>query len=162
VTVGVAAGIIVAIAALVVGLLALTRHAASPTPAVQKASVADTTDADKTLCTTIAPLLKRSETDRNAFVHTGPAGSPERDAALPKFVDDTKQWAQETQQALNSDPGPPRHITRTLQRYIDDMLHYVEGIRPGRGNKYDEQAWVDASESENGPIMVCYGVGVKW
>lgn len=147
-------------------VVALTRHAASPTsPAGQTTSAttaADTTEADKALCNAIAPQLERSEDLRNSFVGAGPANSPVADAALPKFVDDTKQWAQETQQALHNDLGPPRHITRTLQRYIGDMLLYVEGLRPGRSTKYNEAAWVDASESENGPIMDCFAVGVKW
>lgn len=171
VTVGLTAALGIAIAALVVALVALTHStslpsgqttAAQPEKTTPLPSAGNTTDADKALCNAIAPLLKRSEDQRNSFVDAGPANSPAADAALPKFVDDTKQWAEEAQRALDNDSGPPRHITRTLQRYIDDMLLYVEGIRPGRSTKYDEAAWVDASESENGPIMVCYGVGVKW
>lgn len=59
-------------------------------------------------------------------------------------------------------PARPRHLTRSFQRYIDDMVLYVEGIRPGHGDDYDEAAWDDSTESANGPIMVCYSVGVKW
>jgi hypothetical protein len=157
--------IVVATAALVVGLLALTRPATPTTPSrsqITQSATDDTTDADKALCSSIAPLMKRSVDERNGFVHAGPTGSPERDAALPKFVDDTKQWAKDAQQSLDSAPGSRRLLTRTLQRYIDDMLLYVEGIRAGRETKYDDAAWVDATEIVNGPLTICYHLGVTW
>jgi hypothetical protein len=98
----------------------------------------------------------------SAVVQTAPPGSPGQDAALPKFVADTKDWARETQQILNTYSDPSRHLTRTLQRYVDDMLLFVESVRPGPGTKYDEAAWTDATVALGGPMAVCWDLGVKW
>jgi hypothetical protein len=169
-TVGLASAISLAVAALVVAIVALDRPAASTSATSQASSVtspstsaaSDTTAADRKLCNAIAPLMKRSADQRNALVDSGPPGSPAQDAALPKFFTDTTGWAQEAQQALNEHSEPPRHLTRTLQRYIDDMLLFIESVRPGAGNKYDEAAWVDSTVALGGPMRVCSDLGVQW
>jgi hypothetical protein len=106
--------------------------------------------------------MKQSTDQRNALVGSGPPGSPAQDAALPKFSTDTTEWAEQAQKALNEHSEPPRHLTRTLQRYIDDMLLFVESVRPGPGTKYDEAAWVDSTVALGGPMRVCYDLGVQW
>jgi hypothetical protein len=152
----------------VVGIIAISQPTAtstnttSSTPSSKSAAPRDTTAADRALCNAIAPLMKRSTDERNALVDSGPPGSTAQDAALPKFIADTKDWAGEIEVVLNKYSEPPRHLTRTLQRYIDDMLLFVESVRPGPGTKYDEAAWTDSTVAAGGPMRVCYDLGVQW
>jgi hypothetical protein len=158
-----------ATAVLVVGIIAISRPTSgtppnqSPRAASRSTSAAtETTASDRKLCEAIAPLMKRSTDQRNALVGSGPPGSPAQDAALPKFIADTKDWAREVEEVLDTYSEPPRHLTRTLQRYIDDMLLFVESVRPGPGTKYDEAAWTDSTVAVGGPMRICYDLGVQW
>jgi hypothetical protein len=166
--IGLASAILLAVVALIVGVIGLNRPLVSTSttsqssPASSSTSTSDTAVADRALCNAIAPLMKRSTDERNALVDSGPPGSPAQDAALPKFFTDTTGWAQQAQEALNEHSDPPRHLTRALQRYIDDMLLFVESVRPGPGNKYDEAAWVDSTVALGGPMRVCFDLGVQW
>jgi hypothetical protein len=163
---GVVLAILMAIAALIVAILALTQEpppAASATASAASPSPqGPTTDADRKLCQAIAPLMKENDDRSNAFLGTGDPGSPEQDAALPKFVTDTQDWAQRTQQVLDANANPPRLLTRTLQRYIDDMQLFVASVRPGPGTKYDEAAWTDGIVAYGGPLATCQALGVQW
>jgi hypothetical protein len=114
------------------------------------------------LCEAVAPLMKENDDRSNAFLGTGDPGSPEQDAALPKFVTDTQDWARRTQQVLDANANPPRLSTRTLQRYIDDMQLFVASVRPGPGTKYDEAAWTDSIVAYGGPLATCQALGVQW
>lgn len=161
--------ILLATAALVVGVIAISRPTSIPSPNRTPPAVSptaaggnDTTTADRALCNAIAPLMKRSTDERNALVDSGPPGSAAQDAALPKFIADTKDWATDTENVLAKYSEPSRHLTRTLQRYIDDMLLFVESVRPGPGTKYDEAAWTDSTVAAGGPVRVCYDLGVSW
>ncbi len=161
--VGVVLAILLAVAALIVAILALTKEpppAASPSapPGQQGPATAD----DRKLCEAIAPLMKENDDRSNAFLGTGQPGSPEQDAALPKFVTDTQDWARRTQQVLDANAKPPRLLTRTLQRYIDDMQLFVASVRPGPGTKYDEAAWTDSIVAYGGPLATCQALGVQW
>lgn len=155
--------ILVAVAALVVAIVALTQQ---PPPAASPAATptqqGPTTDADRKLCQAIGPLMKENDDRSNAFLGTGQPGSPEQDAALPKFVTDTQDWARRTQQALDTNANPPRLLTRTLQRYVDDMQLFVASVRPGPGTKYDEAAWTDSIVAYGGPLSICQALGVRW
>jgi hypothetical protein len=169
VTVGLVAAILLATAALVVSIVAINRPTSGPsanrTPPAALPTTAgggDTTTADRALCNAIAPLMKRSTDQRNALVDSGPPGSAAQDAALPKFVADTKDWASDAEGVLAKYSDPPRHLSRTLQRYVDDMLLFVESVRPGPGTKYDEAAWTDSTVVMGGPMRVCYDLGVSW
>jgi hypothetical protein len=163
-TVGVVLAILVAVAALIVAIVALNKEAPppAPTPAAAAPSQALRPDADRKLCEAIAPLMKENDDRSNAFLATGQPGSPEQDAALPKFVTDTQDWARRTQQALDADANPPRLLTRSLQRYIDDMQLFVASVRPGPGTKYDEAAWTDSIVAYGGPLAICQALGVQW
>jgi len=86
-TVGVVLAVVLAVAALVVAVVSLVTQPA-PAPTVSAPSGQAITDADKALCQAIGPLMKENDDRSNAFLTTGEAGSPERDAALPKFVSD--------------------------------------------------------------------------
>lgn len=106
--------------------------------------------------------MKENDDRSNAFLATGQAGSPERDAALPKFVSDTQAWAHHTQEVLDAHANPPRFMTRALQRYIDDMQLFVASVRPGPGTQYDEAAWTDSIVAYGGPLSTCQALGIGW
>jgi hypothetical protein len=56
---------------------------------------------------------------------------------------------------------PPRYVTRTLQRYIDDMRLYVASIRPGPATDADTATWTDSLAALGGPFEVCNALGVS-
>ncbi|WP_253849126.1 hypothetical protein [Mycobacterium asiaticum] len=151
--------VLLATVALVLSLIALFDEPAPPPGPPKPPSVAD---ADKALCQAIGPLMKENDDRSNAFLATGEAGSPERDAALPKFVTDTQDWARRTQQALDAHASPPRLSTRALQRYIDDMQLFVASVRPGPGTQYDEAAWTDSIVAYGGTLATCQQLGIGW
>jgi hypothetical protein len=160
---GVVVAILLAVAALIVAIVALAQAPApSASPSASPSQQGPTADADHKLCQAIGPLMKENDDRGNAFLGTGQPGSPERDAALPKFVSDTQDWAHRTQQVLDANANPPRLLTRTLQRYIDDMQLFVASVRPGPGTKYDEAAWTDSIVAYGGPLAACQALGVQW
>jgi hypothetical protein len=163
--VGVLVAVLLAVAALVVSIIALSQGPPAPAPSAAPApstKQGPTTDADRKLCQAIAPLMKENDDRGNAFLGTGQPGSPEQDAALPKFVTDTQDWARRTQQVLDANATPPRLLARTLQRYVDDMQLFVASVRPGPGTKYDEAAWTDSIVAYGGPLSICQALGVQW
>src|SRR3954464_3506958 len=159
--VGVISAIVLALAALVVGVVSLVTRPA-PAPAASTPSPQAMTDADKALCQAIGPLMKENDDRSNAFLATGEAGSPERDAALTKFVTDTRAWAQRTQKDLDARSNPPRFTARALQRYVDDMQLFIASVRPGPGTQYDEAAWTDSIVAYGGVLTSCQQLGVSW
>jgi hypothetical protein len=161
VAVGAVLAVVLAVAALVVAVVSLVTRP-SPPPAVSAPSPPAITDADKGLCQAIGPLMKENDDRSNAFLATGEAGSPERDAALPKFVSDTQGWAHRTQQTLDARATPPRFTIRALQRYIDDMQLFVASVRPGPGTQYDEAAWTDSIVAYGGVLTACQQLGISW
>ncbi len=159
--VGVVAAVVLAVAALGVAVMSLVTPP-KPAPAVSAPSALAVTDADKALCPAIGPLMKDNDDRSNAFLATGEAGSPGRDAALPKFVSDTQSWAHRTQQVLDAHANPPRFMTRALQRYVDDMQLFVASVRPGPGTQYDEAAWTDSIVAYGGVLTTCQQLGTNW
>lgn len=159
--VGVVLAVVLAVAALVVAVVALVTQP-PPAPRASSPSPQAVTDADKAMCQAIGPLMKENDDRSNAFLATGGAGSPERDAALPKFVSDTQGWAHRTQDALDAHANPPRFTTRALQRYVDDMQMFVASVRPGAGTQYDEAAWTDSIVAYGGVLTACQQLGISW
>jgi hypothetical protein len=157
--VGVVLANVLALAALVIALVSPTSQ---PAPTAGPSSPQAATAADKALCQAIGPLMKENDDRSNAFLATGQAGSPQRDAALAKFVSDTQDWARRTQQVLDAHATPPRFTTRALQRYIDDMQLFVASVRPGAGTQYDEAAWTDSIVAYGGPLATCQQLGIGW
>lgn len=155
------AAIVLAVAALVLSLISLFNEPTSA-PAASAPNPPPVATADKALCQAIGPLMKENDDRSNAFLATGEAGSPERDAALPKFVTDTQDWARRSQQALDGHASPPRLATRALQRYIDDMQLFVASVRPGAGTQYDEAAWTDSIVAYGGVLSTCQQLGIGW
>ncbi|KUI36229.1 hypothetical protein [Mycobacterium sp. GA-2829] len=153
---GVAAAIILAAAALVVSLTkgdAAAPGAAAVTP--------NLIEADRSLCEAIEPLIKESSAQKNAFVALGRTGTPERDAGIAEFASQTKDWVGRSQDVLDDHSEPPRYLTRTLQRYIDDMRLYAASLRPGPAADADTAAWTDSLVALSGPFEVCGDLGVE-
>jgi hypothetical protein len=159
--VGIVLAIVLVVTALVIALVSLFSQPALP-PAASSSSPQAATAADKALCQAIGPLMKENDDRSNAFLASGQPGTPQRDAALPKFVSDTQDWARRTQQVLDAHSNPPRFTTRALQRYIDDMQLFVASVRPGPGTQYDEAAWTDSIVAYGGPLATCQQLGISW
>jgi hypothetical protein len=125
-------------------------------------AASDTTAADKALCQAIAPLMAESADIGKKFVNLGHTATPERDAGIPQFQADVEDWARRIEPIVDDDPGPPRFLTRTLQRYIDDTRLYAASIRPGPETEYDREAWADRVVAYGGAFAECPKVGVQW
>jgi len=165
------AAAILAIAALVVGVIDLARPAptAQPSaPAAASTSAAPaparntTDDADRALCSAIAPLMADYDRTSNAWTGSGDPGTPERDAALPKYRSDTEDWAGRIQDLLDAHQDADPLFKRTLQRFIDDRVLMVRNMRPGPSKTYDDEAWADSMTAYGGPLSVCWKLGIKW
>jgi hypothetical protein len=165
---GVVLAILVGAAALVIGIVLLVRPApappaASPAPATSSATTTgDTTDADRALCTAIAPLMGENDRFSNAYVDLGDPGSPARDAATPKFITDTQDWIRRIQPLVDTNPGVDPYFQRSLQRFIDDRHLLVVDLTPGPLTSYSKTLWQDSIGAYSGPLHLCDGLGVKW
>jgi hypothetical protein len=164
--IGVVVAVLLSTAALIVALTRGDGSTSSITPTAgpqpsSQPTAADITAADKALCEAIAPLIRESREQKNAFVALGPTGSPERDAGIPEFVRKTQDWANRAQQVLDDHASPPRFFTRTLQRYIDDMRLYAASVRPGAATDADAATWTDSLVALGGPFEVCSDLGVQ-
>ncbi|MDT5098811.1 MAG: hypothetical protein QOC76_2548 [Mycobacterium sp.] len=163
---GVILGVLLGIAALVLSAIGITRGPEPRPP--QQTNQAEperlfVDDADKALCEDVGPLMKESRTMKNTFSDAGPQGSPEQRAVIAKFVFDTRNWADRTQKVLNDHSSPPRYLTRTVQRYVDDMLLFVGNISADRDpESADSQAWDLSIVDLRGPRGRCRDVGVDW
>jgi hypothetical protein len=164
-----AATLVLAVAALVVGIIAITRPAAPPQngPAslmkpTTAASKQETATANRALCVTIAPLMAESDREAHEYIDAGPAGSSQRDAAIPKYRADTEDWSRRTQDALDAHPDAQPFFKRTLQRFIDDLELLVANVRPGPSTKYDDSAYNDSMVAYGGPLAICQALGVQW
>jgi hypothetical protein len=157
---GIVVAIALAAAALVVSLT--NTHAgpaAQPAPPSTNQPVS-TAAADRALCEAIAPLMRESADRGKAFVNLGHTGTPQRDAGIPSFLTDTMDWVQRAQGVVDTHSTPPRYLTRSLQRYIDDRRAYANGLRPGPETEADAAAWNDSLVAAGGGYEVCGDLGV--
>jgi len=160
---------LLATAALVVGIIGLTRPTSSP-PSIQTPSAvsptkpgsANTTAADRQLCEAVAPLIRESADVGKSFVNLGPAGTPARDAGIPQYQDSVSDWVKRIQPILDQHPDADPFFKRTMQRFIDDTRIYAASIRPGPENDADAAAWNDKLVAIGGPFEVCHQLGVQW
>jgi hypothetical protein len=157
--------IVLSVAALIVALVRggdsrPVTPTAQPSASSTPTTSGNTTAADKALCEAIAPLMKESSARKNAFTDSGPDGSPERDAALQDFRDKTQDWVGRAQAALDEHADPPRFLTRTLQRYIDDMRMLASNLHPGPLSPSNEAGWRDSVFALAGPFEVCGKLGI--
>lgn len=161
---------VVAGAALLVAVIGLVRPSSSSGPVSTPAPIssaaptpsADTSNADRTLCTAIAPLLAEDDQMTNAWTGSGPTGTPARDGALSKYQSDTEDWAGRIQPVLDSHKDANAFLVRTLQRFIDDRILMARNMKPGPSQPYDDEAYADSMTAYGGPLFVCWKLGVKW
>jgi hypothetical protein len=162
---GVALASVLAAAALVIAIVLLVRPAAAPSraPATSSATTTgDTTDADRALCTALAPLMAEDDQFSNAYVRLGDPGTPARDAATPKFITDTQNWIRRIQPVVDQNPSADPYFRRSLQRYIDDQHLIVVDLNPGPLTAYAKALFSDSVGAYSGPLHLCDGLGVKW
>jgi hypothetical protein len=169
-TIGLASAILLAVAALIVGIVGLNRPAASTSTTTQSSSVAspstsatsDTAAADHALCEGVAPLIHESAERGRQFVDLGQSGTPERDAGIPSYAKDVSEWVKKIQPILDQHQDADEFLRRTLQRFIDDTRIYAESIRSGPQNEADVAAWNDKLVAIGGPYEICHRLGVEW
>jgi hypothetical protein len=169
ITAGLVMAILLATAALVVGIIAISRPTSStsanptpPTASPTTSGVTDTTAADRKLCEAVAPLIRESADDGRSFVNLGPTGTPARDAGIPDYQASVSDWVKRIQPILDRHPDADAFFKRTLQRFIDDTRIYATSIRPGPETDADTAAWNDKLVAIGGPFDVCHRLGVQW
>ncbi len=150
VAIAVAAAILLATAALVVGIVDLTRSstraapaASTPTTPAPTSAPTDFTGANRALCT-IAPLMTEDNRVAKTFSNLGPAGSQGWDAGKDKFVSDTKDWVGRIQPVIDSHPNVDPYFRRSLQRFVDDQRIQSPTSRPARGNRMTRRSGTTA------------------
>ena len=149
--IAVAAAILLATAALVVGIVDLTRSstraapaASTPTTPAPTSAPTDFTGANRALCTAIAPLMTEDNRVAKMFSNLGPAGSQGWDAGKDKFVSDTKDWVGRIQPVIDSHPNVDPYFRRSLQRFVDDQRDQSPTSRPARGNRMTRRSGTTA------------------
>lgn len=106
--------------------------------------------------------MRESNSRSNAFIAT-PVDSAERKAAIPRFKADSEDWAARMQQVIASHAEPSRYLTRTVQRYVDDVLLYSQNVYPERPyDKFDDATWNLAIVDYGGALGRCQQLGVRW
>lgn len=168
VPIGVGLAVLLSVAALVVALLKSGGNEPSPRP--QPTSSADAEsgemlvdDADRSLCLAIGALMKESEDLKNNYLNTGPQNSADRKAAIPSFVADMQDWATRTQGVLNDHADPNRHLTRILERYIDDSVVYAHNLAPDRdSSKYENPIYDLGVMDYAGVLGRCAALNAGW
>jgi hypothetical protein len=166
ITAGVITAILLATAALVVGIIAISRPTAttSAIPAAPSGSptATDISAADRKLCEDVGPLLRESDETGKNFVNLGQTGTPARDAGIPAYQASVSDWVKRIQPILDSHAEVDPFLKRTLQRMVDDIRIYAASIQPGPATDADTAAWNDATVAYGGPIDICQEVGVSW
>lgn len=160
---------VVSIAALVVSIIAIADTAQEPSappprPEASKpaAPILFDDDADRALCEALPDLMRESTSRRNAFIAT-PVDSPERKAAIPRFKTESEDWANRMQQVLAANAEPDRYLTRTLQRYVDDVLLYSQNTYPERPyDRFHDDMWNLAIVDYGGALGRCQQLGIRW
>jgi hypothetical protein len=162
---------LLAVAALVVSIVDLTRspttsstsNASSPSSSVATTAPADTTTANRVLCTAIAPLMTEDNRVAKSLSDQAPSSSPGWSTALPKFVSDTKDWLGRIQPVIDSHPNVDPYLSRSLNRFVDDQRYLVGDLQGGGPwAPYDQTIWNDSLGAVTGPLNVCWDLGVKW
>lgn len=161
--------LVTSMVALVVGLVAMktatTQTTAASTttvtaPAATPVLFDDT--ADRALCQALPDLMRERNSADQAY-QALPAGSPERSAAIPGFKSAADDWARRAQAILTSHASPDRYLTRTLQRYVDDVLLYSQNIYPNKpADPFDTPTWNAGVVDYGGALGRCQQLGVRW
>lgn len=125
-------------------------------------SPVDTASANRALCGAIAPLMGDNDRVSKALSSQAPSGSPAWNAAMPKFISDTKEFVGRIQPIIDSHPDVDPYFHRTLQRFVDDQRNLVADLDAGPWQPYDQTIWNDGLGAYNGPQVTCWDLGVKW
>jgi hypothetical protein len=167
--IAVAAAIVMSTAALVVGIVDLTRSSTPGAPATSAPSTpapttapADFTAANRALCTAIAPIMSDSDRVAKTLSSLGPANSPAWNAGKDKFISDNKDWTGRLQPVIDSHPYADPYFRRSLQRVVDDQRYLVADLEAGPWQPYDQTIWNDSLAAYSGPVSICWDLGVKW
>ena len=145
VPIGVGVAVLLAAAALVVALVN-GNGKASPAPGPTQSASPEPAevlvdDADRDLCLAIGPLMNESQDTRNAFQRFGPPESPENEKLRSRSLLAIRATGRvEHKHVLNEHSEPPRFLTRTFQRYIDDTMLYVVSLAPDRDLEHVREA----------------------
>lgn len=157
------------LAATAIGLsiVSLTRTATpaastSSTTSSASATPVDTAAATHDLCAGIGPLLSANDRTANAYLALGAAGTPARDAATPKFINDTNTAITQIQDVLDRHPDADPFLRRALQRHVDDQHLITADLSAGPFQDYDQVVWADHLAAYSGVLTVCSKAGVKW
>lgn len=164
---GILLAVVLAAASLVVALTGRTSSEAStaPTSADNPAASSDTASteaADRRLCTAIGPMMTEYNKASNEWLSAGAPGSPGRDSALPKFINDTESFVGRVETVMDQHPGVQPRFDRTLHRYLDDLWLLANNIEPGPERTYDGAAWTDSLIAYGGPQSICDSLGAGW
>jgi hypothetical protein len=160
---------VASIAALVLGIVAVGKSSQvqrAPAPAAQTpmpaAPILFDDAADRPLCEALPDLMREANSRSNAFIAT-PVDSPERKAAIPRFKAESEEWANRMQQVIAAHSEPSRYLTRTVQRYVDDVLLYSQNVYPDRPyDKFDDDTWNLAIVDYGGALGRCQQLGIRW
>ncbi|MFA4085351.1 hypothetical protein ONA92_27020 [Mycobacteroides salmoniphilum] len=161
--------LVTSMVALVIGLVAMktamTQTTAASTttvtaPAATPVLFDDT--ADRALCQALPDLMRERDKSDNAY-HALPTNSPERVAAMPSYKSGVEDWARRTEAVLAEHASPATYLTRTLQRYIDDVLLYSQNIYPEKpADRFDTPTWTTSVVSYGGALGRCQQLGIRW
>jgi hypothetical protein len=167
VPIGVALAVLLSAAALVVALMKGSGDTSSAPTATQSVKPEKTQvfvdSADRDLCQAMGPIMNEQLDAMNTLQDTTQQNSPERKAAIPKFVADTYGWARKAQEMLNKYSDPPRFLARNYQQYIDDTLLFAEQLAPDRdASAYENQIYEQTLKDLAGLIGRCSEVDVHW
>jgi hypothetical protein len=166
VPIGVGVAVLLSAAALVVSLVKGGDSSSAPTEtptAKSEPPQVFVDSADRSLCQAMGPLMKESNDSGNAFQKSGQQNTPERKAAIPKYVSDTYDWARRAQAILNDHSEPPRFLTRNFQRFIDDAILFAEALSPDRDSSaYENQIYEYSIKDLAGLVGRCSEVDAPW
>jgi hypothetical protein len=162
--------LVIAIAALIVGIIDLTRPTTSASPPTgtsvstpaRQPNPSDIAAANRALCGVIAPMMTESDRISKAYSSLGPAGSPTYSAGVSKFIGDTKDWVGRIQPVIDGHSDVDPYLRRSLQRFVDDRRYLIADLEEGASQPYDQADWNDSLSAYNGPLLTCWDVGVKW
>lgn len=158
---------LLAVAAIVLSIISLTKApgpapSSSPAQSTQNSAAVDPAAATHDLCAGIGPLLSANDRTANAYLALGAAGTPARDAATPKFINDTNSAIAQIQEVLDTHPDADPFLRRALQRHIDDQHLITADLSAGPFQDYDQVVWADHLAAYSGVLTVCSKAGVKW
>ncbi|MEE6140365.1 hypothetical protein SKC41_29140 [Mycobacterium sp. 050128] len=161
---------VIAIAALIVGIIDLTRPTTSASPTTETSvstparqpNPSDIAAANRALCGAIAPMTTESDRISKAYSSLGPAGSPTYSAGVSTFMGDTRNWVGRIQPVIDGHSNVDPYLLRSLQRFVDDRRYLIADLEEGEPQPYDQTDWNDSLSAYNGPLVTCWNVVVNW